>query len=92
MTYAEALFDKDWKKGHRNDIKGKHILGYYDIVEADGGANRSFKPFGQKTYRYIQLDIETKEEALTIDDYYGVFTAYPFKEKAKFETDNQVLD
>ncbi len=91
ITYAEALFDKDWKKGHRNDIVGKDILGYYDIIEADGGDDRSFKPFGQKTYRFIQLDIETKEEALIIDDYYGVFTAYPFKEKATFESDNQVL-
>ena len=91
MTYAEALFNKDWKKGNRNEIKGKHILGYYDVIVADGGTDRSFKPIGQKTYRFIQLDIETKEEALIIDDYYGVYTAYPFKENAKFKTDNETL-
>ncbi len=91
MTYSEAMYDKDWKKGNRNEVEGKHILGYYDIIEADGGEHRSFKPFGQKTYRFIQLDIETKEDALVIDDYYGVYTAYPFKENAKFETNNKTL-
>ncbi|QCX37669.1 alpha-L-rhamnosidase [Aureibaculum algae] len=91
VTYSEAMYDKDWKKGNRNEVKGKHILGYYDIIEPDGGMNREFKPFGQKTYRFVQLDIETGEEALLIDDFYGVYTAYPFKENAKFKTDNEVL-
>ncbi len=91
ITYSEAMYDKNWKKGDRNVVKGKHILGYYDSIEADGGINRSFKPIGQKTFRFIQLDIETKEEALTIDDYYNVYTAYPFKENAKFETNNKTL-
>ena len=91
ITYAEALFDKNWQKGNRNEIEGKHIMGYYDIIEPDGGDARTFKPFGQKTYRFVQLDITTKEEPLVINDYYGVFTAYPFKENATFETDDQVL-
>ena len=91
MTYSEAMYDKDWKKGNRNIVEGKHILGYYDIVIADGGTNRSFKPIGQKTYRFIQLDIETKDEPLTIHDYYGVYTAYPFKENAQFKTDDKTL-
>ena len=91
MTYSEAMYDKDWKKGNRNVVTGKHILGYYDIIEADGGTNRSFKPIGQKTFRFIQLDIQTQNEALTIDDYYNVYTAYPFKENAKFKTDNTTL-
>ncbi|MEN8116240.1 MAG: alpha-L-rhamnosidase C-terminal domain-containing protein [Bacteroidota bacterium] len=91
ITYSEAMYDKDWKKGHRDEVEGKHILGYYDIIIADGGESRSFKPFGQKTYRFIQLDIETADEDLVINDYYGVYTAYPFKENAKFETDDQVL-
>ncbi len=91
ITYAEALFDKDWKKGNRNEVKDKQIMGYYDIVIADGGVNRSFKPLGQKTYRFVQLDIDTKDEPLVIDDFYGVFTAYPFKENAKFITEDETL-
>ncbi|MCF6193482.1 MAG: alpha-L-rhamnosidase N-terminal domain-containing protein [Kangiellaceae bacterium] len=91
MTYSEAMYDKDWKKGNRNHVEGKHILGYYDRVIADGGDNRQFKPLGQKTYRFIQLDITTKNEALQLNDYYGVYTAYPFKENAKFVSDNPQL-
>ena len=91
MTYSEAMYDKDWKKGNRNEVEGKHILGYYDIIEVDGGNDRFFKPIGQKTFRFIQLDIETKDEPLVINDYYNVYTAYPFKENAKFITNNKTL-
>lgn len=90
ITYAEALYDTEWKKGNRNETDNKQILGYYDIIEADGGLNRTFKPLGQKTYRFVQLDIRTKDEPLSINDFYGVYTAYPFKENAQFKTDNQV--
>ena len=91
MTYSEAMYDKDWKKGNRNIVEGKHILGYYDIIIADGGEDRSFKPIGQKTYRFIQLDIETQDEPLTLEDYYGIYTAYPFKENAQFKTSDKTL-
>ena len=92
ITYSEAMYNADWKKGNRNSVDGKHILGYYDIIEPDGTENNLFKPFGQKTYRFIELEITTKEEALVIDDYYGVYTAYPFKENAVFKTENETLD
>ena len=91
ITYSEALYDSNWKKGNRNDIKGKNIMGYYDEVFPDGGTGRVFKPIGQKTYRYIQLDINTQDDPLVIEDYYGVFTAYPFKENARFLTNDSIL-
>jgi len=91
ITYAEALFDSNWKKGDRNDIKGKNILGYYDIVKPDGGQHRLYKPLAQRTYRFIQFDIETQDDPLQILDYHGVYTAYPFKENAVFETDDPSL-
>ena len=92
MTYSEAMYNADWKKGNRNVVEGKHILGYYDIIEADGSSDNMFKPFGQKTYRFIEMEIITKAEPLIIDDYYGVYTAYPFKENAVFETGDETLD
>ena len=30
LTYAEALFDSDGRKGNRDVIEGKEILGYQD--------------------------------------------------------------
>lgn len=92
ITYSEAMYDKGWKKGNRNVVEGKRILGYYDIIEPDGSDVNLFKPFGQKTYRFIELEITTKGQPLIIDDYYGVYTAYPFKENAIFETGEKVLD
>ncbi len=91
ITYAEALFDSNWKKGNRNELEGKKILGYYDIIIPDGGENRLFKPLAQRTYRFVQFDIETADEPLRILDYHGVYTAYPFKENAVFETEDPML-
>ena len=105
ITYAEALL-KDVEpgevvsdgnlihvdlKGDRNDIEGKSIFGYYDVLLADGGDNRFFKPLSRRTYRFIEFEIETKDEALVLEKYHGVFTAYPFVEKAKVDTGDESL-
>ncbi|MEN8247661.1 MAG: alpha-L-rhamnosidase N-terminal domain-containing protein [Bacteroidota bacterium] len=105
ITYAEALIkDVDSLekttdgnlisvdlKGNRNEVEGKSILGYYDIIIPDGGNNRFFKPLARRTYRFIELEIETKEEELVLEKYHGVYTGYPFEEKARFNTDDQLL-
>jgi alpha-L-rhamnosidase len=99
ITYAESLFKPKKQtaagepagnfafedlKGDRNAIEGKKIFGYYDLIQADGGINRSFKSFSRKTFRYVQFDIQTSGEELVINDYHNVYTAYPFAEKAHF--------
>ncbi len=91
ITYAETLFNPDKTKGHRGKIKGKKIYGIYDEYFPDGGMNRIYQPLWIKTFRYIQLDIETKEKPLIISDYHNVFTAYPFQENAVFETEDEGL-
>ena len=78
-------------KGNRNEIDGKNIFGYYDIISPDGGMNRSFKTLSRKTFRYVQLDIETSDEELIIDDYYNIYTVYPFNEVAKFRSSDPEL-
>ncbi len=79
-------------KGNRNIIDGKEIIGYYDRIKADGGNMRKYKPLSLKTFRYVQLDIETRDEALVIDDFYNVNTTYPFEEKASFQSDDPRLE
>lgn len=91
ITYAEALRDQYGKKGNRNHTVGKKILGYYDKYYPDGGNNRLFETLWLRTFRYVQLDIETGNEALIINDIHNIFTAYPFKEKAIFKTDDPRL-
>jgi hypothetical protein len=90
LTYAEALFGKHGK-GNRNDIEDKQIIGNYDVFEPDGGSKRSFRPLWLRTWRYLQLDITTKEEPLVIDDLYGMYTGYPFVQKASFTSNDTSL-
>jgi len=91
VTYAEALYDKDGEKGYRNEIEGKEIIGYYDVLLPDGSSNRLMRPLWLRTYRYVQLDIQTGGAPLTLHDFYGLFTAYPFDLKATFESDDESL-
>ncbi|MFC2126039.1 alpha-L-rhamnosidase N-terminal domain-containing protein [Bacteroidota bacterium] len=91
VTYAEALYGQDGTKGNRNDTREKEIAGYYDIFLPDGGDSRLFKPLWLRTYRYVQLNIQTGDEPLRIVDYYGIFTRYPFEQKAVFKSENADL-
>lgn len=91
LTYAEALLTKDRRKGNRDDIDGKEVIGNYDVFHPDGGADRVFRPLWQRTYRYIQLDITTAEEDLTIRDFCGQYTGYPFRSTASFSSNDTSL-
>ena len=91
LTYAEGLFDENGLKANRNEIEGKQIIGYQDIFLPDGGSERMFRPLWLRTYRYIQMDIKTADESLTINAFGGRFTAYPFEEKASFAGSDPVL-
>ncbi|HXG68530.1 MAG TPA: alpha-L-rhamnosidase C-terminal domain-containing protein [Blastocatellia bacterium] len=96
MAYAEALMVKgDYKghfqKGNRNEVEGKIFVGYKDVFVADGGAKRLFRPLWWRTYRYIELNVETQAEPLTIEDLRGVYTGYPFERKARFDAGSAEL-
>jgi len=91
LTYAEALFDKNGHKGNRNEIEGKSIKGLFDIFYPDGEKERTFSPLWIRTWRYLQLDIETGDEPLVIDDIYGKTSGYPFVQKATFSSNDTSL-
>ncbi|BBE16161.1 alfa-L-rhamnosidase [Aquipluma nitroreducens] len=92
FTYAEAMFDNNYKKGNRNEIEGKHVIGYSDYFMPDGGDNRMFKTLWFRTWRYVQVEIKTAGQTLKINDVRSVFTAYPLEKKAVFESDDKTLD
>lgn len=91
MTYAESLFDSTGSKGNRNEIDGKSITGYSDYYISDGQSDRLFRPLWFRTWRYLQMEIETLDEPLQVNSFTSVFTAYPLKENAVFESDLPVL-
>jgi alpha-L-rhamnosidase len=99
VSYAESLFDGSPEKGpdsvgkgNRNEVAGKYFAGYKDIFQPDGGQQRTIVPLWWRTYRYIQLEVETKDEPLVINDFYGLYTGYPLKKTSTFTADNPELN
>ena len=91
IIYAESGVDSQGRKGNRNDIAGKVIKGLYDIFHPDGEKNITFSSLWVRTYRYIELDITTLNDPLTIKDFYGVYTGYPFNRLASFTSNDSSL-
>ena len=91
LTYAEALVDSGGEKGNRNDITGKHIVGIFDEFLPDGTQGRRFMPLAWRTWRYLQLDVTTSDQPLRASNFRAWFTAFPFEERARFESDDSSL-
>jgi hypothetical protein len=91
LTYAEALVDAQGAKGNRNDVEGRTIFGVHDVFKPDGGRHRVFQPLYWRSFRYIQLDIETGDTGLTLHDVHGIFTGYPLRDRAAFTSDQSWL-
>ena len=87
LTYAEALIDSAGKKGHRDAIEGRTVRGVRDVFLPDGGARRRFTTLYWRSFRYIEMEITTADEPLRVHDLHGIFTAYPFVERARFASD-----
>jgi len=101
LSYAEGLYidegDKtDWRtqnqKGNRNEIAGKRFVGLTDELVSSGKDGQAFTSLMWRTYRYIKLDIETKDEPLVINDLYGLYEGYPFRFNAGFTSDDTGLN
>ena len=101
LTYAEALYinetgSADWRaqnqKGNRDSIEGKHISGVRDEIISNGQEHQTFSSLSFRTYRYIALDVTTQDEALVLEDFYGMFTGYPFKLNSTFTSSDSSLN
>ena len=91
LQYQESLFDKEGRKGNRNEWEGKEMKGYYDIYIAHG-KERLFRPLWIRVFRYVKISVETKDEALILNDFYNIYTAYPFNQAGKFHSEKEILN
>ncbi|PUZ25466.1 alpha-rhamnosidase [Chitinophaga parva] len=91
LCYGESLFSSGTVKGNRNEIAGKFMRGRKDSILADGSAHQSFTSLSWRTFRYLQLSINTGNDPLVLEDLYGTFTGYPFARRAKLETSDTLL-
>jgi len=91
MGYAESLYlpaaagKQSREKGNRNEVEGKQFIGARDEFIADGGAGRTFRPLWWRAYRYLELDVVTRDAALTIEDLRATYVGYPFERRAQFD-------
>jgi alpha-L-rhamnosidase len=92
LTYSEALYDAQGKKGNRNEVKGRHIEGIRDLFISGGGDAHVFEPLWWRTWRYLQIEVTTKSEPLKLNSLRAWFSAYPFEEEAKISGDIRNLD
>ena len=85
LTYAEALYDAKHHKGDRDEVGDRQALGFHDDFLPDGHQHRTFEPLWWRTWRYLDLDIQTGDVPLTLESLKAKFTAYPFEERASFD-------
>ena len=90
MRYAESMYDNlqlyGARKSNRNEVEGKDFNGRKDSLLSDGSVGQSFTTLYWRSFRYISVTIQTKNDPLVIDDMYGTFTGYPFTYNAQFNT------
>ena len=78
-------------KGNRNDTEGKIFVGREDQLVSNGRDGQEFTTLSWRTFRYVRLTVETKDEPLRIEDISGIFTGYPFTLDASLDTDKREL-
>ena len=91
IVYSEAPVGKDFRKGDRNEIEDKVFIGRTDVILPDGSASQEFTPLSFRTFRYIEVTVETGAQELFFSDIYSTFTGYPFELKASLRTDDKTL-
>jgi len=91
ITYAEALVDAKGLKGNRNETANRSILGLTDAYACDGWTPRVWSTLSWRAWRYLQLDVQTGDEAIELQSMRAYFTGYPFKERAAIEASDPAI-
>lgn len=99
LRYAESLYEPQPAgvhsqplKGNRNEIEGKVFYGREDMFLPDGGQHRAYRPLFWRTYRYLELTIDTTDSPLALEDIHGLFTAYPFARTARITVSDPAVN
>jgi alpha-L-rhamnosidase len=91
VGYSEALYDPPHKKGDREIVGDRQLLGVADHFIADG-ARRAFAPLWWRTWRFAEISIVTGAEPLTLEAFRVYETGYPFTQVARFKSSDAELN
>ena len=92
INYAEALYEKVNLKAHRDSVNNLTMYGVWDTFHPDGKDTRTFRPLWKRTFRYVQLAIETKDDPLTLVSWELEYSGYPYPHMSTFECDDERLN
>ncbi|HLG87037.1 MAG TPA: alpha-L-rhamnosidase C-terminal domain-containing protein [Alphaproteobacteria bacterium] len=92
MTYAEALYDQANRKGDRNAVDDRQVIGVEDLFLPDGKPGRVFETHWWRTWRFMEISVETNDQPVTINGVEAFETGYPFDLKASFESSDPELN
>ncbi|AIT06208.1 hypothetical protein MC45_07180 [Sphingomonas taxi] len=90
LTWSEALYDANRKKGDRNLIGDRAIFGIHDTFLPDGRP-RTFAPLWWRTWRYAEIAVTTKAQPLVLTGLRAFETGYPFRQVGRFASDDPTL-
>lgn len=93
--YVQEGFQGDLKvpfKKDRLDTEGGHLHGFTDIYYPAGNGTHDrpeeYAPFWFRTFRFVRLEAETKEEPMTLLSFDYEETGYPLEVKTKAAADD----
>ncbi len=92
IKYAENLFGENNTKGDRNVIENKKLFGYYDFIISNGKEEQKFIPNWMRTFRFIELEVETQNKELLIQNFVNHKSRAAIPSIASFTTDNETYN
>ncbi|MEK7474626.1 MAG: alpha-L-rhamnosidase [Candidatus Coatesbacteria bacterium] len=93
--YAAEGNPKGWirgrHKGNRNEVEGKLFIGIGDTFRPEGGAHRIYSTLWWQAGRFVEILVETGDEALFLDRFVLRETRYPLEMESSFDCDDARL-
>ena len=78
-------------KGDRCDSVNGHLEGYTDTYLAAGAEHEIYEPFWFRTFRFLQVQVRTAEEPITLHSLRYEETGYPLEVKTSVATPDESL-
>jgi alpha-L-rhamnosidase len=98
VNWQESLFDdeKAKNKGNRDEVEGKFFVtiwhvrdGIGDLFKLDGGAQRQYETLWWQCGRFVEILVETQDEAVTLERFGFRETRYPLEKESGFDCDDE---